>query len=59
MHTGDDMRMSDAGKGGDTRPRVVSDDEWDDNWDVAFRRDKKNDSIMRHRRKNPNKEEDK
>lgn len=51
------MRMGDGGKGDDTRPRLVSDEEWGDNWDVVFRRNKKNDSIMRHKRKKPGKEE--
>lgn len=45
------MKGSEAGKGGDTRPRFVSDEEWDDNFYIAFRRKRKNDLVMKHHKK--------
>jgi hypothetical protein len=29
----------------------IPDDEWADNWEMAFKREKKNDEVMKHKRK--------
>jgi len=32
----------------------VSDEEWSENWDNIFKREKKNAPVMKHKRKNKN-----
>lgn len=45
-------------KGDKLRPRAVDLDEFNRNWEYVFRREKKNDSTMRHRRNPKEKRED-
>jgi len=40
-----------VGKGSKPRPIGVERDEYEDRWDMVFKREKRNDSIMKHRRK--------
>ena len=39
------------GKGSNRRPRQVERQEFEDNWEYIFKREKKNDSVMKHKRK--------
>lgn len=45
------MTPSEAGKGTDRRPRHVSGEVWDDNYEHAFKRGKQNTEKMRYTRK--------
>jgi len=45
------------GKGCKPRPIEIERDEYEDNWDYIFKREKKNDNIMKHHRKPKNDKE--
>ena len=35
------------------KPVAIPEDEWADNWNLVFKREKKNDDVMKHKRKKP------
>lgn len=44
------------GKGSKRRPTEVDEVEFDDNWEVVFKRNEKNDKVMKRKRKPKNDE---
>jgi hypothetical protein len=37
----------------------IPEDEWSDNWNLVFKREKKNDEVMKHKRKKREENDDK